>query len=405
MDERQPRGGPGGGYCHGNNRRRRPAHRVQATAAGVTPTNLGDVVLMPGFVEAHSHPIRQDIHRSRPHWISRPRGFQTYHGRPGVGDGWIAPSRRAEPVLCAGGSTASAGRAPVETPNSTSSFPSPGRHREHLGSQGLAFSSAVITAKNGWADGKPPPPSGGPLRHQSRRNFQRSGLRDQAVVCRSRRSAEEGRDQPAAVGGAPGSGRWHKRGDDIGGELVLRLPASGLRALFSSENVPIRVGVYQVSTDPTCGDPLTSTVRREPAGRTASMWADGNHLHRQAASFPFTNPPPGRRPDGDRWRGDDRTTPASSVRRGPQPTRENPGSDTAVHARRWAVEISCWTLTPRLLPATIFSAPITRWRVEQLMQDAPTIPARGGTPRPPLAGVISSSCGPGDLLDGTSSPR
>ncbi len=43
-----------------------PLAEVQATAAGVTPTNLGDVVLMPGFVEAHSHPIPSGVFTEEP---------------------------------------------------------------------------------------------------------------------------------------------------------------------------------------------------------------------------------------------------------------------------------------------------------------------------------------------------
>jgi predicted amidohydrolase YtcJ len=51
----------------------------QAAAPGVTPTDLGTAVLMPGFIEAHSHPLVAGICTESPsYWISPSMGYTTY---------------------------------------------------------------------------------------------------------------------------------------------------------------------------------------------------------------------------------------------------------------------------------------------------------------------------------------
>lgn len=52
---------------------------VQAAAPGVAPTDLGSTVLMPGFIEPHSHPILSGIATQPPaYWIAPYMGFPTW---------------------------------------------------------------------------------------------------------------------------------------------------------------------------------------------------------------------------------------------------------------------------------------------------------------------------------------
>jgi predicted amidohydrolase YtcJ len=52
---------------------------VRAAAPGVAVTDLGSTVLMPGFVEPHSHPILSGIATQPPaHWIAPYMGFPTW---------------------------------------------------------------------------------------------------------------------------------------------------------------------------------------------------------------------------------------------------------------------------------------------------------------------------------------
>ncbi|MGI9125514.1 MAG: amidohydrolase family protein, partial [Mycobacterium sp.] len=52
---------------------------VQAAAPGVAVTDLGDTVLMPGFVEPHSHPLLSGMATQEPaYWISPNVGVKTW---------------------------------------------------------------------------------------------------------------------------------------------------------------------------------------------------------------------------------------------------------------------------------------------------------------------------------------
>ena len=51
----------------------------QSAAPGVVAVDLGETVLMPGFVEAHSHPILAGLLTQAPaHWIAPSNGYATF---------------------------------------------------------------------------------------------------------------------------------------------------------------------------------------------------------------------------------------------------------------------------------------------------------------------------------------
>ena len=52
---------------------------VQAAAPGVGVTDLGDTVLMPGFIDAHSHPLLSGMLTQDPaYWMAPYVGYPTY---------------------------------------------------------------------------------------------------------------------------------------------------------------------------------------------------------------------------------------------------------------------------------------------------------------------------------------
>ena len=75
----------------------------QAAAPGVEPTDLGDTVLMPGFIEAHSHPVLSGIYTQDPsNWIARSQGYPTYADVQAL---WRTLDRtlpEGQPVVCYG---------------------------------------------------------------------------------------------------------------------------------------------------------------------------------------------------------------------------------------------------------------------------------------------------------------
>lgn len=277
-----------------------PLTEVQATAAGVTPTNLGDVVLMPGFVEAHSHPIPSGIFTEEPaHWISRPQGFQTYADVQAL---WRRLDRTlpaGEPVLCWGLDRLGQGAPQLTNTELDEFFPHRPAAIVDISGHEAYFNSAVITM-NGWADGKPPadPPAARFGRNSDGTSNGRA-YETGAVVA-----AVGGVQKKVVTNPLLSVAKWFRTLAQAGVTTSAENSYSGsllpsYEALFSSENVPIRVGVYQVSTDPACGDPLTSTVAPSRFWKNGiKMWADGTtFIGTLAASFPFNDNPTTRNAD------------------------------------------------------------------------------------------------------------
>ena len=53
---------------------------VQASASGVAVTDLGSTVLMPGFIDPHSHPVLAGVSTQEPaHWIAPYVGYGLNH--------------------------------------------------------------------------------------------------------------------------------------------------------------------------------------------------------------------------------------------------------------------------------------------------------------------------------------
>ena len=129
---------------------------VQAAAPGVPVTDLGDIVLMPGFIDPHSHPLLSGMATQKPaYWIS-----------PGVGVGsWdevkkiFAQADKENPagqILIFNGVDRLLQQAPLPTRAVLDEiFPQrPVAVIDNSG-HGLYFNSATL-ALLGWPDGKAP---------------------------------------------------------------------------------------------------------------------------------------------------------------------------------------------------------------------------------------------------------
>lgn len=262
----------------------------QAAAPGVTATDLGDTVLMPGFIEAHSHPAPSGLYTEPPcHWISRPQGFANYAQ---VQDLWrqldstLPPG---QPVMCWGLDRMGQGAPELTNTDLDVFFPHRPAAIFDISGHEAYFNSATI-ALNGWADGKPPadPPAA---------RFGRN-----ADGTSNGRAYETGAVEMAT--GAVGKkvitdplmsiASWFRTLASVGVTTTADnayspqyLPA--YEAICTSSHSPARIGVYHVATDPACTQPLGSTVPTERLWKAGvKMWADGTtFIGTLAASFPF----------------------------------------------------------------------------------------------------------------------
>ncbi|MHB1066403.1 MAG: amidohydrolase [Candidatus Nanopelagicales bacterium] len=130
---------------------------VQAAAPGVAVTDLGETVLMPGFVEPHSHPILSGMVTQSPaHWIAPYLGFPTWADVQ-------ARCRKADADAPAGVPLVFNGldrllqQAPLPTRDDLDPlFPS-GRAAVVLDNSGhAAYANTAAIDLIGWADRKPP---------------------------------------------------------------------------------------------------------------------------------------------------------------------------------------------------------------------------------------------------------
>ena len=129
---------------------------VQSVVPGVTPTDLGNTVLMPGFIEAHSHPIPSGVFTEAPsHWISRPQGYATYADVQALWRQLDQSLPAGEPVLCGGLDRLGQGAPQLTNTELDAFFPSRPAVIIDISGHEAYFNSAVITM-NGWTDAKPP---------------------------------------------------------------------------------------------------------------------------------------------------------------------------------------------------------------------------------------------------------
>ncbi len=76
---------------------------VQAAAPGVTVTDLGSTVLMPGFIDPHSHPMLAGMVTQEPsYWISPCMGFPSYADVQAKWKQLDAALPAGTPVICNG---------------------------------------------------------------------------------------------------------------------------------------------------------------------------------------------------------------------------------------------------------------------------------------------------------------
>jgi predicted amidohydrolase YtcJ len=129
---------------------------VQAAAPGVAVTDLGSTVLMPGFVEPHSHPLLSGMATQEPaYWVSPNVGVKTWDDVKAI-FAQADKDRPADQPLVFNGVDRLLQQAPLPTREVLDEiFPSRPVIVVDNSGHGIYFNSATI-ALMGWADGKTP---------------------------------------------------------------------------------------------------------------------------------------------------------------------------------------------------------------------------------------------------------
>lgn len=262
----------------------------QAAAPGVELTDLGDTVLMPGFIEAHSHPVLSGIYTQEPsNWIARSQGYPTYADVQAL---WRTLDRtlpEGQPVVCYGLERPGQGAPELTNADLDKFFPTRPAVVMDISGHEIYFNSATI-AFNGWADGKPPPDPEAASYGRNADGTSNGRAYEPAAVL-----AAAGKVQTAAIPHPLlSAARWYRRLAEAGitttSEHAFSVAMSpAYEALAAVSDSPIRVGLYHAATEPSCTDSFTSGVPEDRLWKAGiKMWSDGTPFNGTlAASFPY----------------------------------------------------------------------------------------------------------------------
>lgn len=262
----------------------------QAAAPDAEVRDLGDTVLMPGFIEAHSHPMVAGLYTQDPsHWISASQGYTDYSQVQKLWRELDANTPAGEPVLCYGLERLTQGAPELTNLDLDEYFPNRPAVILDISGHEVYFNSATI-AFNGWQDGHPPadPPV-------SRFGRNADGTSNGRAYETAAVEAAAGKVQQAVVSDPLQSvARWYgalaAAGVTTSSDHAFD-PGSlpGYEALATSGDCPIRVVLYQPATDPKCVEPLVTTAADDRLWKAGvKIWSDGTTFCGTiAASFPF----------------------------------------------------------------------------------------------------------------------
>jgi predicted amidohydrolase YtcJ len=264
----------------------------QAAAPGVAVTDLGNAVLMPGFIEAHSHPAVSGLYTESPsYWISRPQGYADYAAVQALWKHLDATLPAGQAVMCWGLDRMGQGAPELTNIDLDGFFPNRPAAIFDISGHEAYFNSATI-ALNGWEGGKPPadPPASRFGRNADGTSNGRAYETGAVSLATQAVQAKVITDPLASVA------RWFRTLASVGvtttaDNAYTPQYLSAYEAVTSSVHAPARVGVFHVATDPACTQPLTTTAPTERLWKAGvKMWADGTtFIGTLASSFPFND--------------------------------------------------------------------------------------------------------------------
>jgi predicted amidohydrolase YtcJ len=262
----------------------------QAIAPGVAVTDLGATVLMPGFIEAHSHPILAGLLTQPPvFWIAPSNGYATFAQ---VAELWQNVNTKApagEPVVFYGLDRPTQG---VDEPtNTTLDQYFPDRPAVVLDVSGHAvYVNSKVIESMGWAGDKPPAdPPGARFGRNADGTSNGVAYETAAIVALAIPTLKQIVTDPLASSTAfihlMASNGITATSDMAYADSMLK----GYEALLSRPDTPLRLSIYRSMSAPNAHEPfVTSLPNVMLQQQGVKMWADGSpFLGTLAASYPY----------------------------------------------------------------------------------------------------------------------
>lgn len=255
--------------------------------------DLGDDVLLPGFVESHSHPVLSGITTQPPAWWIAPYvGYPTWADVTALFDRLHAEQPDGKALLFNGFDRLLHG---ADAPTNTmldAHFPGRPVVVIDNSGHGVYFSSAVIEHL-GWQAGPPADPVGGSFgrNHDGTSNGQAYEL--PAVMAVAGPLMGELVANPLAS-----AAQWYalmaSNGITTTSEMTYDTPfKQSFETLATLPGAPLRISLYHVSTAADCGDLWESDVPEHMLTKKGiKLWADGSPwVGNIAITFPYLDTP------------------------------------------------------------------------------------------------------------------
>jgi predicted amidohydrolase YtcJ len=267
---------------------------VQAAAPGVPVTDLGTDVLMPGFIDAHSHPLLGGMVTQSPaYWISPYMGYPSYADVQAFWKKLDGEMPAGQGLLFNGLDRLLQGAPELTNTELDAFFPArPVVVIDNSGHEAY-FNSATI-ALNSWPENKPPADPVGARYGRNPDGTSNGRAYEMAAVL-------------AAAGGVLAEavphplqslarffGLMSSNGVTMTTEHTYQSNMlKGYEACAAVPESPVRVALYHMSIDDDCGEKISISAPETMLWKQGiKLWADGSPwVGTIASSFPYLDSP------------------------------------------------------------------------------------------------------------------
>jgi len=267
---------------------------VQAAAPGVEVTDLGSDVLMPGFIDAHSHPALGGMVTQEPaHWISPYMGYPTYADVEAFWKKLDAEAPAGQALMFNGLDRLLQGAPELTSTDLDAFFPSrPVVVIDNSGHEAY-FNSATI-ALNEWTDNKPPAdPVGARYGRNDDGTSNGRAYETAAILAAAGKVLAEAIPHPLQS-----LARFFQLMSTNGITMTTEHTyqsnmLKGYEACASVPEVLVRVALYHMSIESDCGDKIAISAPEAMLWKQGiKLWADGSPwVGTIASSFPYLDSP------------------------------------------------------------------------------------------------------------------
>jgi len=255
--------------------------------------DLGDIALLPGFIESHSHPVLSGMMTQPPaYWIAPYVGYPSWKDVTDLFEKTQKEQPAGQTLLFNGLDRLLHGCAAPDTKVLDGYFPDRAIVVADNSGHAVYFNTKTIE-KLGWDTNPPTDPVGGSFGRNADGLLNGIAYELPAVMQTAGPLVGEVIKNPLSS-----AAQWYSlmagSGITSTSEMTYQdIQKPAFEALASMPHCPLRISLYHVSTEDTCGAPLESKI---PAAmltkKGIKLWADGSPwVGNVALTFPYLDSP------------------------------------------------------------------------------------------------------------------